>query len=211
MLTTYVYLTINFDINIVMANLFKELEIEAFRAGITPRTKESRDWFRKRVSGIRRVNRNELMKSDSLKLANRQLIGSMQMFFYDPKHKETLPYYDAFPLVIVLGPAQGGFLGLNLHYLSPVLRAKFLDALMDITTNDKFNESTKFDLSYEMLKRTAKLKYFKPCVKHYLNKQVRSRFARVPAPEWEIATFLPTADFQKSGKSKVYADSKRMI
>jgi len=62
MLTTYVYLTINFDINIVMANLFKELEIEAFRAGITPRTKESRDWFRKRVSGIRRVNRNELMK-----------------------------------------------------------------------------------------------------------------------------------------------------
>jgi hypothetical protein len=40
---------------------------------------------------------------------------------------------------------------------------------------------------------------------------VRSRFARVPAPEWEIATFLPTADFQKGNKSKVYSDSRRMI
>ena len=27
------------------SNLFQRLEIEAFRAGITPRTKESREWF----------------------------------------------------------------------------------------------------------------------------------------------------------------------
>ena len=194
-----------------MSNLFKNLEIEAFRAGITPRTKESRDWFRKRLSGIRRINRNEIMKSDSVKLANRKLLGSMQMFFYDPKHKDTLPYYDAFPLVIVIGPAKDGFLGLNLHYLPPVLRAKFLDALMDVTTNEKYNESTRFDITYEMLKSATKFKYFKPCVKHYLNKHVRSRFARIPAPEWEIATFLPTADWQKASGSTVYKDSRRMI
>jgi len=194
-----------------MANIFKNLEIEAFRAGITPRTKESRDWFRKRLSGIRRINRNEIMKSDPVKLANRKLLGSMQMFFYDPKHKDTLPYYDAFPLVIVIGPAKDGFLGLNLHYLPPVLRAKFLDALMDVTTNEKYNESTRFDITYEMLKSATKFKYFKPCVKHYLNKHVRSRFARIPAPEWEIATFLPTADWQKASGSTVYKDSRRMI
>jgi len=194
-----------------MSNLFKNLEIEAFRAGITPRTKESRDWFRKRLSGIRRINRNEIMKSDPVKLANRKLLGSMQMFFYDPKHKDTLPYYDAFPLVIVIGPAKDGFLGLNLHYLPPVLRAKFLDALMDVTTNEKYNESTRFDITYEMLKSATKFKYFKPCVKHYLNKHVRSRFARIPAPEWEIATFLPTADWQKASGSTVYKDSRRMI
>ena len=194
-----------------MSNLFKNLEIEAFRAGITPRTKESRDWFRKRLSRMRRVNRHDIMKSDSVKLANRKLVGSMQMFFYDPKHKDTLPYYDAFPLVIVIGPAEGGFLGLNLHYLPPVLRAKFLDALMDVTTNEKYDESTRFDITYDMLKKATKFKHFKPCVKHYLNKQVRSRFARIPAPEWEIATFLPTADWQKASGSQVYKDSRRMI
>jgi len=194
-----------------MADLFKNLEIEAFRAGITPRTKESRAWFRKRLSGIRKMNRSDVMKDDSLKLVNRQLVGSMQMFFYDPKHKDTLPYYDAFPLTIVIGPAKGGFLGLNLHYLPMALRAKFLDALMDVTTNDKFNESTRFDVTYDMLKSAAKYKYFKPCVKHYLTTHVRSRFARIPAPEWEIATFLPTASWQKGTGTQVYRDSKRMI
>lgn len=194
-----------------MANLFKNLEIEAFRAGITPRTKESREWFRKRLSSMGRINQKELMTSDSVKLANKQLVGSMQMFYYQAKHRDTLPYFDAFPLVIVLGPAEKGFLGMNLHYLPPPLRAKFLDALMDITTNKKYNESTRFDVTYDMLKGAAKYKYFKPCVKHYLTAQVRSKFARIPAPEWEIATFLPTASWQGGSASQVYKDSKGMI
>ena len=52
---------------------------------------------------------------------------------------------------------------------------------------------------------------FKPCFKHYLLDHVKSRFAQVPAPEWEIATFLPTADFEKAGKGTVYNDSRSMI
>jgi len=194
-----------------MANLFKNLEIEAFRAGITPRTKESREWFRKRLASMGKINQKELMTSDSVKLANKQLVGSMQMFYYQAKHRDKLPYFDAFPLVIVLGPAEKGFLGMNLHYLPPPLRAKFLDALMDITTNQKYNESTRFDVTYDMLKGAAKYKYFKPCVKHYLTTQVRSKFARIPAPEWEIATFLPTASWQGGSASQVYKDSKGMI
>jgi hypothetical protein len=194
-----------------MSNLFNNLELEAFRAGITPRTQQSRDWFRRRVQNIRRINRNALMREEPVELSNREIVGSMYMFFYDPKGKKELPYYDSFPLVIVIGPADGGFLGLNLHYLPPILRAKFLDSLLDFTNNKKYDETTRFRLSYNLLQRAARMKYFKPCIKHYLNDQVRSRFARVPAPEWEIATFLPTADFQKGNKSKVYSDSRRMI
>ena len=102
------------------------------------------------------------------------------------------------------------FLRLNLHYLAPVLRAKFLDALLNITTNDKFDDTTKFELEYDLLKRAGNTRYFKPCYKHYLTSQVRSRFARVEAPEWEIATFLPTASFEKSSQSNVYRQSARM-
>jgi hypothetical protein len=194
-----------------MSNLFQTLEFEAFRAGITPRTQESRDWFRKKAQSMRRVNRNQLMKEDPIQLSNRQVVGSMYMFFYDPKLKKELPYYDSFPLVIVIGPAEGGFLGMNLHYLPPVLRAKFLDSLLDVASNKKYDDTTRFEVSYSILKKAAKFKYFKPCVKHYLSNNVKSRLARVPAPEWEIATFLPTADFQKSGKSSVYRDSRKMI
>jgi len=194
-----------------MSNLFQTLEFEAFRAGITPRTQESRDWFRKKAQTMRRVNRNQLMKEDPIQLSNRQVVGSMYMFFYDPKLKKELPYYDSFPLVIVIGPAEGGFLGMNLHYLPPILRAKFLDSLLDVASNNKYDDTTRFRVSYSILKNAAKFKYFKPCVKHYLSNNVKSRLARVPAPEWEIATFLPTADFQKSGKSSVYRDSRKMI
>jgi len=194
-----------------MANIFNQLELEAFKAGITPRTKQSRDWFRRKAQELRRVNRNQLMKQEPIQLETDSVVGSMYMFFYDPKHKKTLPYYDSFPLVIVLGPAEGGFLGLNLHYLPPILRAKFLDALMDVTNNKKFDNSTKFRVTYDMLQRVAKMKYYKPCVKHYLGEHVRSRFAYVAPPEWEIATFLPSADFQKAGKNKVYSDSRKML
>jgi hypothetical protein len=196
-----------------MSNLFAKLEYEAFRAGVNPRTKEAQDWFRKIAQQMRRVNRNDLLQDEQVKLVNRQnpLIGSMNMFFYDPKHKETLPYYDRFPLAIIVGPAEKGFYGLNLHYLPNVLRAKLLDALLDITNNNKYDESTRFQVSYKLLQASSKMKYFKPCYKHYLTAHVKSRLARVSAPEWEIATFLPTADFEKSSASNVYTQSRKAI
>ena len=194
-----------------MTNIFQKLEYEAFRAGITPRSRESMDWFRRKAQSMGRVNRRQLMNQEPVELRNRGILGNMYMYFYDPKTKDTLPYYDSFPLTIVVGPATGGFYGLNLHYLPPVLRARMLDGLMDITNNKNYDETTKFQIRYNMLQRTSKLKYFKPCFKHYLNEHVRSRFALVPAPEWEIATFLPTADFQKSSKATVYRDSRKMI
>ncbi len=194
-----------------MSNLFQTLEIEAFRKGITPRTAQSREWFMKKSQELNNVNRNLLMKENPIILKNRTIIGSMFMFFYQPKHKDTLPYYDSFPLVIVLKPAEGGFLGLNLHYLPPVLRAKFLDSLLEYTNNDRFDQTTKFNLTYNLLERAAKLKYFKPCIKHYLTDHVRSRFAMVEAPEWEIATFLPVADFQKARAQTVWKESREKI
>ena len=99
-----------------MSNLFQTVEFEAFRKGITPRTKESRAWFRKRVQNMS-VNRRELMNSEPIEKRNRGGVGSMYMFFYDAKHRETLPYWDSFPLVIMVQPVKGGFHGLNLHYL----------------------------------------------------------------------------------------------
>lgn len=194
-----------------MSNLFTTLSAAAFRAGINPRTRQSRDWFADKVDSLKNINRRQLMREEPIELRNRQLIGSMNMFFYDPKTKDKLPFYDRFPLAIIVGPADKGFYGLNLHYLPQTLRAKFLDGLLDVTNNKKYDDTTKFQLTYNMLQRSATLKYFKPCFKHYLSAQVKSRFARVPATEWEIATFLPTADFEKATEQQVYRQSRKMI
>ena len=193
-----------------MSNLFQRLELQAFRAGITPRTKESRAWFQKKASNLRSIKRADLMDEPEIKKRGNSVIGSMQMFFYDPKTKETLPYYDLFPLVIVVGPAKGGFYGLNLHYLPPTLRAKFLDSLLETQTS-KTSPNAKFRITYEKLQAASKFRYFKPCFKHYLNEHVKSKFAEVQSPEWEIATFLPTAQFRKANSQKVFYDSRQMI
>ena len=192
-----------------MGNLFQKLELEAFRKGINPRTQESRDWFRKRVQRLTRVNRDQLMREPEVTRRATHSYGGMFMYFYDPKHKDKLPYYDRFPLTIPVEPAKGGFRGINLHYLPPILRAKFLDALLNITNNKKYDESTKFNLTYNLLNGSRNMRYFKPCFKHYLLNHVKSRFAEVPAPEWEIATFLPTAQWEKSTAGAIYSDSRK--
>ena len=193
-----------------MSNLFQKLELEAFRAGINPRTQQSREWFRKRIQRLTRVNREQLMREGEITKRATHSFGSMFMYFYDPKTKDKLPYYDTFPLVIPVEPAEGGFRGINLHYLPPILRAKFLDALLDVTNNKKYDQTTKFRLTYNILNGARKMRYFKPCFKHYLLNHVKSRFAEVPAPEWEIATFLPTAQWKKASAGKVYSDSRKV-
>ena len=192
-----------------MSNLFATVEQEAFRAGINPRTKESRAWFRKKVQRMR-VNRRALMKENEIQMKSTAIAGSMAMYFYDAKHRETLPYWDSFPLTIIVGPAKDGFYGMNLHYLPIPLRAKFLDGLMGITSDKRYDQNTKFNVTYAYLQRAAKMKYFKPCFKHYLTSQVEGNFAIVPAPEWEIAVFLPTAQWN-GNKNQVYKDSRNKI
>lgn len=193
-----------------MSNLFQKIEQEAFRAGITPRTRESRAWFQRKLSSIR-TNRRQLMNEPEIQQRQRSAVGGMYMFFYDPKHRQKLPYYDSFPLVIAVQKAPGGFHGLNLHYLPMTLRAKLLDGLMDITSSSRYDESTRFAVSYEFLKKSSKTRYYKPCYKHYLTQHIEGRLAMVPAPEWEIATFLPTAQWNKASQTKVWSDSRSKL
>lgn len=133
------------------------------------------------------------------------------MFFYDPKTKERMPYYDEFPLIIMVGPAEGGFYGLNLHYLSPRLRALFFDELMEYMNNDKYDETTRFRLTYNLLSKSRKLRLFEPCFKRYLFSQVQSKTVEVPPSEWEIAMFLPTDSFVGADRQTIWKETRQFL
>ena len=130
------------------------------------------------------------------------------MFFYDPKLKAKLPYYDTFPLVLPLEPYSDGFLGINLHYLPIPLRIRLLDELMDYSTDTNFDSKTKINTNYQKLKR---VRLIKPTLKRYLAGQVKSQFRRIDADEFTVATLLPVQRFKKASASEVYADSRKMI
>ena len=186
--------------------LFDKLEQEAFRAGIAARTKASMAWFKANVQN-RNVSRASLIGDGPTRAGT--VMGSMYNFQYDPKTKKQLPYYDRFPLCIPVQKAKGGFYGLNLHYLHPVIRAKFLDALYDVTTNKKFDRSTKMKLTYSMLKAATTMRFFKPCFKHYLSAHVNSKLLLIEPADWEIAIFLPTESFRKVSKETVWKESRK--
>lgn len=195
-----------------MASIFDEVLTKGVRAGQMPaRTEDARKWYRDTAQSYKRLDERSIMKSDTARLTNTIMIGSMYMYYYDPKHKATLPYYDRFPLVFPYKKVQGGFMGINMHYLPLVYRAKLMDALYEVSTNQKFDETTKLKMNYSVLNSASKFKYFAPCVKHYLNEQVRSRFLYVYPSEWDISLFLPLERFQGATKQQVWADSKKLI
>ena len=195
-----------------MAVIFDEILSKGIRAGKVPaREQQSRTWYRDTANKFRTVNERNLMKGDTDRLRSQPKIGHMYMFYYDAKHKETLPYFDRFPMIFPYKKVKGGFMGINLHYLPHILRAKLMDSLYDISSNDKYDETTKLRLSYDVLSGAAKYKWFKPCIKHYLTSQVRSRFLYVYPAEWDIALFLPLERFSGASKSKVWSDSKKLI
>jgi len=193
----------------IFQKLSKEGKAEGLEAGST----EARDWFRDRASSVSNVNTKALLKDKKRTYTNitNADIGRMYMFFYDPKHKATLPYYDRFPMIFVVDKIPGGFHGLNLHYLPPTYRARLMDALYSIDKNDSARESKKLKLTYSLLQGASRFRYFKPCFKHYLNEKVASRMLYVPAEEWDIALMLPTQRFRKAGAAKVWRESKQII
>jgi len=193
-----------------MASLFDTLQAGAQRAGVKARTKDSQKWFRKKAQELVMPNRKALLKDDALERTGRNIRGNMYMYFYDPKFKETLPYYDRFPLTIMIDPAPGGFYGLNLHYLNYPVRARFLDELMNLAPNNVKDTTRLVKLRYDLLQSVKKYKEFKPCFKHYLGKHVVSQFSRVPMTDWEIAIFLPVEQFKKKSKTSIWNESLKI-
>lgn len=134
------------------------------------------------------------------------MIGKLMQFYYDPKLKDKLPYYDTFPLVFPISVEKDRFLGINLHYLPPNARAILMGHLYSLLEEEPDGEK-RIALSYTVLRDASKYRLFKPCIKTYLYSHVRSRYLFIPPEEWDAALFMPTAQFEKASEAKVWQDS----
>ena len=140
--------------------------------------------------------------------------GRMIMFQYDPSTK-TLPYYDKFPLGFIVDVQRDNFLMLNMHYLPPMLRAEMMDELwryVPLTEGQKLQDSDKLMMlqPYKTLKRYRNLRWYKGCIKRYLNTNVQSRIVTIYPEEWNMAVFMPMArTFRGASKAQIWRDSQR--
>ena len=166
----------------------------------------STQWYRDKIKEFGKPGAQDLLRDG--KRNNKPFYGRLNMFFYDPKWKKKLPYYDTFPLVLPIERYPDGFLGINLHYLPIPLRIRLLDRLVDFSNNVKFDESTKLIVNYKKLK---KIKYIKPTLHRYLAGHTKSQFRRIDADEFTIATLLPVQRFKKASEKEVWKESRSMI
>ena len=197
--------------------VFKELIYSGITQGNIPaRTRLARDWYRDAASQVLDGRRDLKPRTierhfEEKRKVSRVELGTMYMFRYDPKHKKTLPYYDVFPVVFPIKMEQDGFIGINFHYLPPAMRANLMDALYSVATDKRYDENTKLAATYNILQKSSKFRYFKPTVKRYLTKFVRSPFMQINAAEWDIAIFLPVENFKKANKEDVWAESRKAV
>jgi hypothetical protein len=167
-----------------------------------------KDWF---ADNTVKTSQTRMLTGDTNRQSARPYPGRLCMFTYIAKGKETLKYYDRFPLVFPIDIKADGFMGLNLHYLPPPERAKLMDALWPYINDDKLPDSAVLEISYKILKGAARLKYYKPCIKHYLNTNVMSRFVQIDPSEWNMALFLPTERFVGRSKNIVFNESMKKV
>ena len=166
----------------------------------------STQWYRSKIAEFGKPGAMDLIRDG--KRDDKPFYGKLNMFFYDPKHKKKLPYYDTFPLVLPLETYSDGFLGINFHYLPIKLRVQLLDRLVDFSNNTKFDESTRLMVDYSKLKN---INLIKPTLHRYLAGRTKSQFRRIDADEFTIATLLPVQRFKKESDRAVWRDSRRMI
>ena len=171
-------------------------------------SKDSLDWMKKKIQELRspaaiamNMAKEKSGRTTTIKL------GRLYCFYYDPKTKDDLPYYDRFPMVLVLDRYPDGFLGLNLHYLPYKYRVAFLRKLFQYAVLDKEDEIKRLRVTYDILTASRRLREFQPCIKRYLYQHTMSRILTIEPNEWEIAALLPLQQFKKARASTVWQDS----
>lgn len=176
-----------------MASVYQKILEEGKKQSFT-RVEESRQWFRNAATNISKykISPSQVISEKKSNLnINQNDRWSLLLYNYSPKGKADLPYYDAFPIVFPFRLTEDGFYGYNLHYLPPPLRAVLMDQGIYASKGAS--------------------KWFSPCIKRYITKNIRSKIATIPKEEWELALFLPMQRFQKASDIAVWSDSIKKV
>jgi hypothetical protein len=156
----------------------------------------SMSWLQLKIKALRQGT--EIEDLNVIRSKSIFSVGGLYLYFYDAKHKDTLPMWDKLPLTIVLDRTSTGFLGLNLHYFSmderSVLLAKILQSY---SVYNKATDTLRVNINYNTLKGSKTyFKGFEVGIKEYLYSHIQSKILPIESHEWPYAILLPLEQFQ---------------
>ena len=175
-------------------------------------SKQSLDWLAQKIAQLKGTSSIPIgMSREKFRQVNDFRLGKLYCFYYDPKGKEDLPYYDRFPMVLAIEKYNDGFLGLNLHYLPFNYRMAFLGKLLKFAVQGEPGEIDRLRVTYDILVASRRLKEFRPCIKRYLSGHIQSKILAIQPNEWDIAAFLPLQQFRGAKSQQVWQESLEQI
>ena len=186
---------------------------------LTKLADEAIQWLREKYETLRNqltIGRSRMSKdpyriiSEGTREKEIQL-GHMYFMNYDPKWKNTLKYYDRFPLVIPIEAWQRGFIGMNFHYLPYDLREALMKKLITRINLKEDTQRSYIDITYNDVKHFVRYKEVTPTIHKYYITYSSGTFIHIAADEWNTAIHLPVEDFRKASKGHVWMDSRAMI
>lgn len=186
--------------------------------------KRSREYFISKAREIENQRPNRILDRKDIKDNLQSELpfkpGDIFLFNYYPKNAENekkLPYYDRYPLILLLDIQPEFILGLNFHYLPYLERAILLSQLYrylnedEITVDDipsVLGEKAFVDIDYTKVQNlNVPKKYWKPCFKKYLNNNIRGRMLKIHPQEWDILLQLPLERFVRANRQTVWRES----
>lgn len=181
--------------------IFQRYDRRAREADVPRQTDYALNWFRETIRKDKKVSQ-ERVATDARRLGRGVNFapGNMFTYVYDPKYKDKLPFYDVYPLIVVVEKTKTGWYGINVHYLPPILRAALFK---DIGYRNKDPKRVAEALARNPLTSA--------CLKQYLASHVVSRPVGIPKEEWEIAIQLPFEGFKKAEPTQVWGNSRVRI
>ena len=184
---------------------------DAVRGGtVGKEVQRSAQWFQDKIKGLKGTVKNRFSSTNAAKFyresdkisdavfQKRASLGDLFCYYYNPLHRKTLPYYDMFPMIMLLSAEKETFLGINFHYLRPKWRAILLDRV-----------TAKIGGGIPRWSKLRKIKQIAPTIKRYRFDHIMRKVIPIEEDEQEIAIFLPTERFKKAGKANVWSDSER--
>jgi|TARA_R110000868_G_C10605718_1_gene740919 hypothetical protein len=190
-----------------MASILTQLAQEKSAGELRTMSKDSLKWLMAKIADVRGVRVAKGISNEKVRQVNKFILGGLYCFYYNPKGKMDLPYYDQFPMVLALEKYNDGFLGLNFHYLPIKYRVVFLDKLMNFAMMGDAGEIMRMRVTYDILTASKRLKEFKPCIKRYLSSHIQSKILTIQPNEWDIAALLPLQQFKGATAPEVWQDS----
>ena len=175
-------------------------------------SKKSLEWLSQKIAELRGTSNIPAgMSRERFRQVDNFRLGKLYCFYYDPKGKESVPYYDRCPMVLAIEKYNDGFLGLNLHYLPFNYRLAFLGKLLKFAVQGEPGEIDRLRVTYDILVASKRLKEFRPCIKRYLAGHIQSKILAIQPNEWDVAAMLPLQQFKGAKAQEVWQESLEQI